>query len=245
MVNNENDKKDNENPEIQEITISGDNLENKPKDENENVKNKVDGDDMIVGENMTLLNKENENDKKPEEENKEDKDKIEGEMIMSGSSNEPNKENEDLDQNKINGEILVKDQSEDNKDKDDENKDINIVVTGKHVLRAKKKDKKPENNEINEKKPGENDADEITGETLAVGSNDNNDDNDKNNDKIKKNRLINQKFKVGDGNNDNNGDNDDIALRTNRVESVSNPQNGPKRRFKIRRAVFVKVKKNQ
>ena len=32
MVNNENDKKDNENPEIQEITISED---NKPKDENE------------------------------------------------------------------------------------------------------------------------------------------------------------------------------------------------------------------
>ena len=35
MVNNENDKKDHENLEIQEITISGDNLENKPKDENE------------------------------------------------------------------------------------------------------------------------------------------------------------------------------------------------------------------
>ena len=69
-------------------------------------------------------------------------------------------------------------------------------------------------------------------------SNDNNDDNDKNNDKIKKNRLINQKFIVDNGNNDNNngkeGNNDDIALRSNRIQSVGNPEKAPKRRFKIR-----------
>ena len=44
MVNNENDKKDNENPEIQEITTSGDNLENNPKDDNE-IKNEEPNDD--------------------------------------------------------------------------------------------------------------------------------------------------------------------------------------------------------
>ena len=98
---------------------------------------------------------------------------------------------------------------------------------------------------VNEKKPGENDVDEITGQTLVAGSNDNNEDN---NDKIKKNRLINQKFKVGDGNNDdnddNNGDNDNIALRTNSAQLVDNTGRASKRRFKIRRSVFVKVKKN-
>ena len=44
MVNNENDKKDNKNPEIQEITISGVKLENKPKDDNE-IKNEESNDD--------------------------------------------------------------------------------------------------------------------------------------------------------------------------------------------------------
>ena len=117
------------------------------------------------------------------------------------------------------------------------------MVTGKHVLRAKKKDKKPENNEVSEKKHGDNDVDEITGQTLVAGSN-NNEEDDKNNDNIKKNKLINQKIKVGDGNNDKDGNNDDIALRTNRVQSVRNPENAPKRRFKIRRTVYVKVRKN-
>ena len=98
------------------------------------------------------------------------------------------------------------------------------MSTGKHVLRAKKKDKKPENNEISEKKPGQNDEDEITGQTLVAGSSNNNEDDDKNNDNIKKNKLINQKFKVGDGNNEKDGNNDDIPLRTNRIQSVNQDQ---------------------
>ena len=67
---------------------------------------------------MTILNKDNDENKKPEEE---DKDKIEGQIIMSSSSNEPNKENEELDKNKVIVQNLSKDESENNKDKPNEN----------------------------------------------------------------------------------------------------------------------------
>ena len=73
-------------------------------------------------------------------------------------------------------------------------------------------------------------------------------DNDKDSDNIKKNRVMNQKFKVGtDGNNEANNNNKErpsLAKHLNKFQLVAKARKVVKKQFKIRRAVFVKVEKD-
>jgi hypothetical protein len=172
---------------------------------------------------------------------------ISGETITLGKG----PENDDLNKNKLGFQVITLGNNEQNKDNDNDNKIIGeTIVIGKS----------PENEELNKNN--------IIGQTLVIGNNENNKDNkdndndvisgqmmvsasgdnDKDNDKIKKNRVMNQKFKVGaDGNNETNDKNKErpsLAKHMNKIQLVAKAHKVIRKQFKIRRAVFVKVEKD-
>ena len=177
----------------------------------------------------------------PGKENKNENDKdniITGETIVLGKG----PENDDLNKNKIDLQVITLGNNEPNKDND--------KIIGETITIGKS----PENEELNKNN--------IIGQTLVIGNNKDNDndgasgqmivsasgDNDKDSDNIKKNRVMNQKFKVGtDGNNEANNNNKErpsLAKHLNKIQLVGKARKVIKKQFKIRRAVFVKVEKD-
>ena len=210
---------------------------------------------------------------KDKEDNKQPENKdIDRQILISGGSNEPNKENEDLNKNKIIGQAISfgEGSNEDNKNKEiildnnalDNNKeelvknneqiknDLNII-NSKKVLRAKK--------DTNKNKGKDENKNKIEGQMIVAGNTQN--------DLVKDKKIINsQMFAkdepnkkndnningqiIGTDNNDKNINNNDLTKKNNinndninKMNNISIGKKKPKRQFKIRRAVFVKVEK--
>ena len=210
---------------------------------------------------------------KDKEDNKQPENKdIDRQILISGGSNEPNKENEDLNKNKIIGQAISvgEGSNEDNKNKEiilDNNaldngeeelvknneqikNDLNII-NSKKVLRAKK--------DTNKNKGKDENKNKIEGQMIVAGNTQNDLVNDKKiinsqmfakDEPNKKNdNNINGQI-IGTDNNDKNINNNDLTKKNNinndninKMNNISIGKKKPKRQFKIRRAVFVKVEK--
>ena len=297
-INNNNDENKQKNEELNEIKNNGENIdkninmnikldnkaidnkEQENRNKEEDLKNNNEEDNIIKGENMTLLHNEQNNesiknpenidkneqkitDNKPEDDkDKESKDMIKEQIIISEGKSEPNKENEDSNKNKIIGQTVVfgEGNNDDNKNKEEElennnkaeqNKiDLNII-NSKKVLRAKK--------DTNKNKGKDDNKNKIEDQIITAENRDNNLGKDKD---IKNSQIPDKKQQnkendniisgqiIGTGINNKNMNNNDLIHKNmvnnekiNKNENIGKGKKGPKKQFKIRRAVFLRVEK--
>ena len=230
IINKDNKDNNNKEPEKKdEIEINKNKLDSQilvnvgkePNKEKEEInKIKIDGQNILKEpENKELendKNKESINNNEPEKENEAlKKNKIIGQTITIGS-NESKDENEDK-----NKEIKLEIDNDKDKDKEESIKSEINLLNSKKVLRNKKNLKK------NNDKENENEEDK---NKIIIGHNDN---------------IENNMAEIVKANNNENDKNINILSNSDNIKNmkVVNIPKKPKKKFKIRRAIFVKVEK--
>ena len=210
------------------------------------------------------LNENNENipkikNEEANSENLENKNKLNNQMIINEDNKEPRREIEDLNQNEIVGQTILRGKKIDNKNKNPE-KDKNKEDINKKEPYKNKEDL-VKNNIINHdkddnKKEPINEHINIIGSKKVLRNKKNvNKDKDKENPKQNENKIIEQNKPEKEKNNGiENNDNNKNKVINNNLNKQSNNDNinnmnifrkKSKKPFKIRRTVFVKVEKGK
>ena len=228
LTKDDNLNKETEDKNMEENIIIQSEEAQEPNKENEDLnKNEIIGQTIVNRQNIDDEKKEPENDN-----NNEDINVMNAQTILMDNK-EPEKNNEDLDKDKIIGEVIVSGSNEPKKEDEIQNESNNSefnIINSKKVLRAKKKDKK------------DNNKDNIEIEKNLVAGLNKNDNNEENN--IDSQMIVSaHSIKDEDNKNINNSNEDLYPYGLTRMRKMTQAKKLIKGKFKIRRAIFLKVEK--